>query len=175
MAVVQATGKVVRDAIGLELIVQRRLPIGIDDAWEWMTAPARLKKWMGSLKGRARIGATLQLTMTAENGSPSESLEVIECEPPRRYVVEQRAGDEIWRLRISLAETDAGTTVFLGHRLDTARLAGSVGPGWEFYLDRLVAAFHEGPMPDFADYYPQQRPYFERIAMDGDPVGWPAS
>ena len=173
--VVQATGRVVRDAIGLELIVQRRLPLAAVEAWEWVTAPARLKKWMGTLKGKASVGATLQLTMTAEAGKPTEPIEVIECDPQRRFVVEQRSGDQTWRLRISLAETDAGTTVFLGHRLENARLAGEVGPGWEYYLDRLVAAVGGDPMPDFADYYPQQKPYFERIAMDGDPVGWPAS
>jgi uncharacterized protein YndB with AHSA1/START domain len=177
---VQATGRVVRDAIGLELIVQRRLLLPVTDAWEWVTAPARLKKWMGTLKGRAEIGATLQLTMTAEDGSPTEPIEVLECDPLRRFVVEQRTGDQIWRLRVSLAETqlstgEASTTVFLGHRLDHARLAGDVGPGWEYYLDRLVAAVGGDPMPDFADYYPQQKPYYERIAMDGDPVGWPAS
>jgi hypothetical protein len=180
MAVVQATGRVVRDAVGLELIVQRKLPMDAAEAWEWVTAPARLKKWIGTLKGRPAVGATLQLTMTAEDGSPAEALEIIECEPGLRYVVEQATGGEVWRLRISLAETTniAGepiTTVFLGHRLDNARLAGTVGPGWEWYLDRLVAATRGDAMPDFADYYPQQRPYFERIAMDGDPVGWPAS
>jgi hypothetical protein len=113
--------------------------------------------------------------MIAEAGSPTESLEVLECDPLRRFVVQQGTGDQVWRLRISLAETDAGTTVFLGHRLDNARLAGEVGPGWEWYLDRLVAAVGGSQMPDFADYYPQQRPYFERLAMDGDPVSWPAS
>ena len=178
--VVQATGRVVRDAIGLELIVQRRLTLPAAEAWGWVTAPSRLKKWMGTLKGRADVGATLQLTMTAEDGSPTESIEVLECDPQRHFVVEQRSGDQIWRLRVSLAETtlrtgEASTTVFLGHRLDNARLAGEVGPGWEYYLDRLVAAVGESPMPDFADYYPQQKPYFERLAMDGDPVGWPAS
>jgi uncharacterized protein YndB with AHSA1/START domain len=178
--VVQATGRVVRDAIGLELIVQRRLSLSAMETWEWVTAPARLKKWMGTLKGRPSVGATVHLTMTAEDGSPTEALDVLECDPLRRFVVEQRVGDQLWRLRISLAETtlpggEASTTVFLGHRLDTARLAGEVGPGWEYYLDRLVAAVGGSPMPDFADYYPQQKPYFERIAMDGDPVGWPAS
>ena len=178
--VVQATGRVVRDDLGLELIVQRRLPLPAVEAWEWLTAPARLKKWMGTLKGRPGVGATMQLTMTAEDGSPTEPIEVLECDPLRRFVVEQRTGDQAWRLRMSLAETtvpsgEVSTTVFLGHRLDNARLAGEVGPGWEYYLDRLVAAVGDGPMPDFADYYPQQRPYFERLAMDGDPVGWPAS
>lgn len=173
--VVQATGRVVRDANGLELIVQRRLPMPLDEAWEWVTAPARLKQWMGSLKGRPTLGADLQLRMTAEDGSPTVALEVVECEPRLRYIVEQRDDPQPMRVRVSLAHTDAGTTVFLGHRLANARMAGDYGPGWEWYLDRLVAATTGAPMPDFADYSPQQKPYFERVAMDGDPVSWPAS
>jgi uncharacterized protein YndB with AHSA1/START domain len=180
MAVVQATGRVVRDALGLELIVQRRLPVGATEAWEWVTAPARLKHWIGTVKGRPGPGSTVQLTKTAEDGKPTARLEVLECDPPRRYVVEQITDGARWRLRISLAEITASsgepsTTVFLGHRLHSARLAGEVGPGWEYYLDRLVAAQRGTPMPDWDDYFPQQRPYFERLAMDGDPAGWPAS
>lgn len=172
-AVVQATGRVVRDALGLEVIVQRRLPVGLEEAWEWVTAPAKLKQWIGVLKGRPGVGATVQLQMTAEDGKPTSDLHVVECEPLRRYVVEQRSDDETWRLRISLAETGAGTTIFLGHRVDDWRAAGMFGPGWEYYLDRLVAAHGKDPMPDFDEYFPQQRPYFERLALDGDPVAWP--
>jgi len=29
--------------------------------------------------------------------------------------------------------------------------------------------------PDAAGYLPSQRPYYERLAMDGDPVSWPPS
>ena len=173
--VIQASGRVVRDADGLELIVSRRLPLPLAEAWEWVTAPAKLKQWIGTVKGRPELGATVQLTMTAEHGSPTEPAEIVECEPLLRYVLQQRSAGEVWTLRVSMAEADGQTMVFLGHRLDNARIAGSIGPGWEWYLDRLRAAITGEDMPAFEDYYPQQKPYYERIAMDGDPVGWPAS
>jgi len=29
-----------------------------------------------------------------------------------------------------------------------------MGPGWEYYLDRLAAAMHGNAMPDWDDYWP---------------------
>ncbi|WP_211590177.1 hypothetical protein [Microbispora sp. H11081] len=37
---------------------------------------------------------------------------------------------------------------------------GEIGPGWEYYLDMLVAARDGSPRPDFAAYYPEMRPYY---------------
>ena len=38
--------------------------------------------------------------------------------------------------------------------------AEQIGPGWEFYLDRLDASRTERPMPDFGDYWPSMGPYY---------------
>jgi hypothetical protein len=45
--------------------------------------------------------------------------------------------------------------------LTTTDAVGEVGPGWEYYLDALVAAREERPLPVFDDYYPAQKAYFE--------------
>ena len=41
-------------------------------------------------------------------------------------------------------------------------MAESVGPGWEYYLDRLVAAESGGDPAslDFDDYYPSQSEHY---------------
>jgi len=38
---------------------------------------------------------------------------------------------------------------------------GEVGPGWEYYLDALVASRDGQPAPDFDDYYPAMKEHFE--------------
>ena len=38
---------------------------------------------------------------------------------------------------------------------------GSVGPGWEYYLDMLVASREGDPQPSFDDYYPAQHEYYQ--------------
>ncbi len=175
MGQVQPSGRVNRDGVGLELIVSRRFPAPAAEAWEWVASPAKVKSWFGAVKGRPAVGAVLSVKLMAEEGSPSEEMVVLECNPGRRYVVETLVGDQLWHLTISVADLGTSSTVFLAHRLTSAREAGSVGPGWEYYLDRMLAARNGTPMPDFADYFPSQRPYYERLAMDGDPVAWPAS
>jgi hypothetical protein len=45
-----------------------------------------------------------------------------------------------------------------------------VGPGWEYYLDNLVASRDGAPLPDFDDYYPAQAAYYESLtAGEGPP------
>jgi len=41
---------------------------------------------------------------------------------------------------LSLAESDGLTTLTFSQSVPNAELAAGVGPGWEYYLDRLVAA-----------------------------------
>ena len=65
-----------------------------------------------------------------------------------------------WRLELSLEQTgDVTTLTFVQHLTDTQSV-GDTGPGWEYYLDMLVAARAGQSLPNFADYYPAQKQYF---------------
>ena len=172
---IQASGRVVRDQRGLELIVERRVPLHAAETWEWLTAPAKLRKWAGSRRGKVAVGGTFDFTMTAEEGSPTTVVTLEACEPGERYTIAFGEGTDVWRLTISLADLGTTTAVYLKQRLANARDAGSIGPGWEWYLDRMLAAIAGTGMPDFDEYLTVQRPYYERLAMDGDPVSWPPS
>jgi len=59
-------------------------------------------------------------------------------------------------------------------RFDEEAKSEEVGPGWEYYLDRLVAAMNGNPMPDFDDYWPSlSSAYADRTAAPDsspDPV-----
>ncbi|WP_260461094.1 hypothetical protein [Streptomyces sp. WAC04114] len=57
-----------------------------------------------------------------------------------------------------------GRPVRLIHHLTSTEQLGSRGPGWEYYLDMLTASRTDGPRPDFEDYYPAQKAYFESLA-----------
>ena len=45
-----------------------------------------------------------------------------------------------WHLELDLVEAAGVTTLTFAQRLHDPALARDVGPGWEYYLDRLVAA-----------------------------------
>lgn len=143
----QATGRVVRDRDGLELLLQRRLPVPSAMAWEWLTSPKRLKRW-------------------------ADHVTVLEQQPQTRLTASW--GPDASAVTVSLAELDGSTIVYVSHRVPSARQAGVSGPALEFTLDRLVAAQAGAAMPAKDAYLPQQ-PYYERLAMDGDPDAWPAS
>ena len=50
-------------------------------------------------------------------------------------------------------------------RLASAEEAGDMGPGWEYYLDRLDATFAGRPFAEWDDYLPQSD-HFLRAARD---------
>lgn len=65
-----------------------------------------------------------------------------------------------WRIELTLTQRGATTELRFMQRLEDPKLAGDVGPGWEYYLDRLVAAREGLPMPSFEDYYPAQKAHY---------------
>ncbi|MFF5173378.1 SRPBCC domain-containing protein [Micromonospora sp. NPDC000089] len=86
---------------------------------------------------------------------------IVACEPPYRLAL--TAGDEqgAWHLDLVLTETADGTRLRFTQHLAGLDGVGEIGPGWEYYLDRLLAAREGQPAPDFADYYPSMKEHFE--------------
>ncbi|MGH3910555.1 MAG: ATPase, partial [Pseudonocardiaceae bacterium] len=87
------------------------------------------------------------------------------CEPPQRLAVSMADEAGTWRMELLLCEMDGSTELRLVHHLDTEDGIGEVGPGWEYYLDMLVAARHGSPTPDFDDYYPAMKSYFDELSL----------
>ncbi len=59
--------------------------------------------------------------------------------PPRTLKVTSNVGQHVWYLDVELSETDGVTTLAFSQPDVDREDALSVGPGWEYYLDRLVA------------------------------------
>lgn len=89
--------------------------------------------------------------MTAEKEPEAEPATIVECDPPRHLVVDLGAGDTAWRLAVTLAEADGITTLTFTQVVTGDVDVSDVGPGWEFYLDRLAAAEAGDQLPDFDD------------------------
>jgi hypothetical protein len=65
-----------------------------------------------------------------------------------------------WRLAFSLEQTGDVTTLTFVQHLTDKKSVGDIGPGWEYYLDMLVASRSGEPLPKFEVYYPAQSDYF---------------
>lgn len=122
------------------LVLERRFSAPIGDVWASITESERLARWFGTWTGDPAAGFVM-VTMTAEaEPVPPVRYEIDSCEEPRLLAVSATDDYGTWRLRAELSE-EAGTTtlVFRQLEVDTGAI-GNVGPGWEWYLDRLVAA-----------------------------------
>ncbi|WP_392467611.1 SRPBCC family protein [Arsenicicoccus cauae] len=139
---------------GLTLTVTRDLSIPVEELWSWITEPDRTAQWYGPWSGDGRVGATVQVTMTSEEGSPTMGMRITECSPPHRLGLASEAPPPFaWPLALQCAKSEGGSSITLHHTQIPAEMSlGDIGPGWEFYLDHLVCAIEGREAPPFEDY-----------------------
>jgi hypothetical protein len=106
--------------------------------------------------------------MAYEEQAPWFDVRIDACEPPRRLAVSTSDESGKWRLELLLSATDGRTELQLVHHLDTTDGVGEMGPGWEYYLDMLVAARDGSPTVSFDDYYPAMKAYYDALPARTD-------
>jgi len=163
----QPTGRIeTRDGEPV-LVLTRHFTAPIEDVWAAVTEPDRLARWIGRWEGDPPSGS-VRFQMAFEEGHAGERMEIRRCEPPHTLHVAVQQGGEVWRLELGLAHSDGVTTLTFTQPGLTPELAPDVGPGWEYYLDRLVDA-ETGADPgdrDFGrDYHPAMQQHY-RTPLD---------
>lgn len=156
------TGLLVPTTEGDDLILSRTFHAPIEDVWASVTESDRTARWFGPWVGEAGPGHTIRVQMAHEDQAPWVDVRVDACDPPRRLAV-STTGPGGWRIELLLSHTDGQTELRLVHHLPTRDGIGEVGPGWEYYLDMLVAARASSPVPRFDDYYPTMKPLYEAL------------
>ncbi|MFI9167903.1 SRPBCC family protein [Streptomyces lincolnensis] len=160
----EPTGRLVTTPSGYDLVLTRTYRASADDVWASVTEPERTARWFGPWRGEAGPGRTVEVQMAFEESAPWCPMRIEACEPPRRLAVSTEDEAGFWSLELLLAETAGVTELRLIHHLTSTEPLGTTGPGWEYYLDMLTAAREGGPQPDFEDYYPAQKAYYESLA-----------
>ena len=147
------------------LVLDRTFRAPIEDVWAAVTESDRLSRWIGEWSGDPASGS-VTFRMTAEGDDvPDETIWIDECVPPRRLVMRSAQpveSDELWAWELDLVESAGVTTLTFAQGVTDPELAESVGAGWDYYLDRLVAAESGGDVGgiDFDDYYPAFREHY---------------
>lgn len=114
------------DDIAVQL--RRTYDAAVEDVWDAVTDPDRVKRWFLPLHGDLRVGGTFQLEGNAGG-------EILRCERPRLLTVTFGGAESVVELRLSPVGED-GTALELEHTVPVA-MAGSgagslyVGPGWD--------------------------------------------
>ena len=163
---VEPTGKISREGDKRVLTITREFRAPIEDVWASVTESERLARWIGTFTGDPATGRVAFL-MTAEGATEPGDMDIRECTPPRVLKVTSHVGEELWHLDLSLEESEGVTTLTFAQPDIDPVAAESVGPGWEYYLDRLVAAESGGDVGaiDFdRDYYPAMQEHYRSQA-----------
>ena len=158
------TGRIADGPLGQEIQLVRKFRAPIDAVWAAMTESDRLGRWIGRWEGDPRTGR-VDFFMTAEGEDPPAAEYRIEvCEPPHRFAGTTAVGEDQWHLRFELSEHAGITTLVFAQKMVAD--VGDVGPGWEYYLDRLVAALTDDDITavHWDAYYPVMRAYYSALA-----------
>jgi len=163
------TGSVIDIGGVPNLVLARRFCAPAREIWRELTDSERLERWIGRWEGDPATGS-VRFFMTAEGDDvEAEEYTILECDRPRRFAGDSSQGAGAWHLWFELAETDAVTTLTFGQRLNPGEDVGSIGPGWEYYLDRLVVAQAGDDVGSVSwdDYFPAMQPAYERLVAGG--------
>ncbi|WP_113701799.1 SRPBCC family protein [Nonomuraea lactucae] len=159
------TGRLFRTEKGSDLVLTRTFRAPAEDVWASITEPDRTARWFGPWEGDAGPGRTVKVQLLFEEGAPWYDLRIDACEAPRRLAVSSLDESGAWHLELLLSEVDGGTELRFVQHLETEDGIGEIGPGWEYYLDLLVASRDGTTAPSFDDYYPSLKAYFTDLAQ----------
>jgi uncharacterized protein YndB with AHSA1/START domain len=162
------SGRLLRTPEGRDLVLTRTFRAPIEDVWASITEPERTARWFGPWSGDAGPGKTIRYTMAFEEGGPEMQMTIVACDPPKLLAVSAVNDWGSWHLEAHLSESDGVTELRFVQHLTPDTNVGDVGPGWEYYLDNLVASRDGIPLPDFNDYYPAQSAYYLELES-GEP------
>jgi uncharacterized protein YndB with AHSA1/START domain len=144
---------------GNDLVLTRRFEAPIEDVWTSITNSESTARWYGSWSGTPGAGNTIKIRMAFEEGGPESEAHIDACEPPRRLALTTKGKWGV-KVEITLAQTGNVTELRFVHHLTDRKLARDMGPGWEYYLDNLVAARAGQNLPAFDDYYPSMQAHY---------------
>jgi len=150
----QATGRLGERDGQRAVVFERTFRAPIEDVWAAITEPERLARWIGTWTGDPAEGA-VSFTNTAEgdDAPAAERYEIRACDPPRRLVIHAVNDYGAWTLHADLSHENGVTTFTFAQVVADAGMIEDVGPGWDWYLDRLVAAESGAPLPGLEDFH----------------------
>ena len=131
------------------LELRRSWPDPIDDVWAALTEPERLARWIGRYDGPRGTGATGTFVMTHEEGDASgQGMTIVECDPPRRLVVEWEPTEYgHWRVDLDLWTEDGRTWLRFVQLFPADTEVADMALGWHWYLDKLSAEIGRQDQP----------------------------
>ena len=164
MMTAKPTGHYALKSDGLYLQFDRLFYAPIEDVWYSLTNPTAMQAWIGTYTGSPATGG-VRFKRMFEEGADWQNVSILECQAPHRFLADSGPGPEGVRVFCHLVEGGGMTTLTLGQRLQSPTDAATIGPGWDYYLDRLAAARAGRELPAWEQYYPAFAPHYRELSV----------
>lgn len=163
----QPTGRLVRKDDGVYVVLDRILHAPIEEVWAYFSRSAYLSQWIGEFTGTPGTGA-VKFRMNAEGDDARwEEVSILVCDAPHRLHVVVGPSAQAWRMFVHLTEASSHTTVTFGQRLHSlGPEEADYGVGWDYYLDRMVAAHDGRPLPEWSSYHPAMLEHYRMLCRE---------
>jgi uncharacterized protein YndB with AHSA1/START domain len=146
------------------LTYERQLRAPIETVWAALTESEQTARWIGSWTGTPGAGSTIEVTWTAEEGSPTQPMTIMECDPPRLLTLSSGPEEFPYVTTVELWEHEGGTRLEFRQPMRGELTPALVGTGWEFYLDRLTGVLDgDAELPLWDDRYQTLQPHYEEL------------
>lgn len=131
------------------IVLTRTFNAPIEHVWAALTESERLGRWFATWTGDPASGR-VEVAWAFEDEMPVETYAIETCDAPRHLRVRNLHDDpgQVWVLDAQLHEEGGRTVLTFAQGLTAAHPVPDVGPGWEYYLDRLVHTVHTGQVSD---------------------------
>lgn len=159
------------------LVLTRTFAASVDDVWAAITEPERLGRWFGTWTGDPATGQ-VRVRWDFEEEMADETYAIDACEAPHHLRLHNVNEDpsQVWTLDLRLREEAGRTVLDFAQVLNPQLPVTDVGPGWEYYLDRLADSITTGEVSTvgwngYLDMAPEYAETFGVQAQDGGAPG----
>jgi len=168
MMTVKPTGHYQWRGDGLYIEFDRLFHAPIEDVWYSLTNRNAMKQWIGTYTGSPATGA-VRFRMNAEGDYAEDegwqAVSILFCDAPHHFVADGGTSPEHMRVFANVTERGGLTALTFGQRLYPGTDVASWGCGWDYYLDRLIAARNGSPMPAWESYFPAFTRYYRELPV----------
>lgn len=163
----------VRDQ-GSAIVFTRTFKNSLADVWATLTKSTRSAQWIGTWNGNPKDGFVMfRLNAEVLGNAAAMRLDILDCRTQHTLRIVASEEPAPWDVIIELERSDLGNThVTLNHIVTDPEMVSSMGPGWEYFLDRLDA-FLRRKDPDellWEDYFPAMEQHYVAIAQSLPPL-----
>ncbi|WP_411734306.1 SRPBCC domain-containing protein [Paeniglutamicibacter sp.] len=160
----QAHGGVEPSLPGRRIVIELDAPYGVRDIWDAFTTVEGLRSWAGILRENAESGNQRFAFLEEGLESAAGSVLVHQCRPPYKFRLTVDTDQGPWDLGLDLSSRAGTKKITFTHELGAADDPGTIGPGWEYYLQRMLVHLKGGNVDSvlWNDYYPALVPAYTK-------------